>query len=157
MNTNNQELFENLTKLAFKISKPFCYHCYEIAPTGRCQKCHSDDLMRHLDGVGVEYGTEWIVESLLESLSAVDSEDLFEQYMDEVFCDSVIVCGFEMDQVRILKEMDPVAWRCMRADYESSLYDDSDNYFTIDGGSTYYNVYDVEKLIEDQESELEHE
>ncbi len=50
------EIQKNLEKLAFKRTKPFCYQCYKVAPTGRCTHCMSDDLMRELEGVGVEYG-----------------------------------------------------------------------------------------------------
>jgi len=50
------EIQEKLTELAYKRTTPFCYGCYVKAPKGVCPHCHSDDLMRHLEGVGVEYG-----------------------------------------------------------------------------------------------------
>ena len=53
---NEQEIKEKLTELALKRTTPFCYSCYEKCPSGTCKRCGSDDLMRHFEGVGVEYG-----------------------------------------------------------------------------------------------------
>ena len=53
------EIQQKLETLAFNRTTPFCYGCYIQAPKGICPECHSDDLMRHLDGVGVEWGTSW--------------------------------------------------------------------------------------------------
>ncbi len=53
---NLEEIKNKLTELAFERTTPFCYSCYELCPSGRCNNCGSDDLMRHLEGVGVEYG-----------------------------------------------------------------------------------------------------
>jgi hypothetical protein len=50
------EIQERLDKLAFKRSFPFCYGCSRRAPSGRCETCHSDDLMLEMEGVGCEYG-----------------------------------------------------------------------------------------------------
>lgn len=50
------EIQQKLETLAFNRTSPFCYGCYIQAPKGICPECHSDDLMRHLNGVGVEYG-----------------------------------------------------------------------------------------------------
>lgn len=52
----NSEIKTELEKIAYQKSNPFCYHCYSSAPTGRCTTCLSDDLMREVKGVGVEYG-----------------------------------------------------------------------------------------------------
>ena len=68
----------NLKSIAYKKSIPFCYSCYKEAPSGVCKNCHSDDLMRLMPQVGCEYGTEWIVEELIEqNLTPVDEEELF--------------------------------------------------------------------------------
>lgn len=62
---NLEEIKNKLTELAFERTTPFCYSCYELCPSGRCKNCGSDDLMRHLEGVGVEYGTDWVIESIV--------------------------------------------------------------------------------------------
>jgi len=53
---NFTEIQNNLEKIAYSKTIPFCYMCYIEAPTGRCTKCHSDDLMRLLPDYGCEYG-----------------------------------------------------------------------------------------------------
>lgn len=50
------EIQEKLEQLAYERTTPFCYGCYIDAPTGVSPECHSDDLMRNLAGVGVEWG-----------------------------------------------------------------------------------------------------
>src|SRR5690606_41509961 len=78
-------IFEQLKTLALKKSIPFCYGCYKEAPTGRCESCHSDDLMRLLPGVGCEWGTDWIVKHIIEEeLTSVDTEDRSEEHTSEL-------------------------------------------------------------------------
>lgn len=62
MNITDSDLQEKLTALAFEVTDNFCYSCYQVVKGDRCPKCFSDDFMRHLEGVGVEYGTDWVVE-----------------------------------------------------------------------------------------------
>lgn len=63
----NQEIKQKLETLALKRSSPFCYHCYCECTSGRCETCGPDDLMRLLPEVGCEYGTEWVIEQILEA------------------------------------------------------------------------------------------
>ena len=56
--TINQILHGNLEELAYRLTDNFCYGCYKVVKDDHCPNCGSDDLMRHLKGVGVEYGTE---------------------------------------------------------------------------------------------------
>ena len=76
----------NLKTIAYKKSIPFCYTCYKKAPSGFCNLCFSDDLMRHLDGVGVEYGTDWVIEHIIGSeLTPLNLDDEYEQLLDETY------------------------------------------------------------------------
>jgi hypothetical protein len=70
------EIETKLEELAFKRTIPFCYGCYTEAPSGRCKTCGSDDLMRLMPSVGVEYGTDWVIKQiLLEELTPVNVKD----------------------------------------------------------------------------------
>ena len=139
------ELMEGLEKLAYQKTTPFCYGCYIEAPTGVCHKCHSDDLMRQLEGVGVEWGTEWVIKSLLEAeLTPVDTDEAYEQMLDEVYSEPVMVCGMEMDQVRILKELDPIAFQVGCSDWISSEIDET----IVDIGG-YYWINEVEDFLQE--------
>ena len=83
------EIENKLHQLALKRSMPFCYSCYKVAPSGCCKTCGSDDLMRLVDGVGCEYGTDWIINHILENeLEAIDLEESFEQMIRECYPES---------------------------------------------------------------------
>lgn len=143
----NTEIYQKLTELALQRSKPFCYHCYKVAPTGICKICQSDDLMRLVDGVGCEYGIDWVINHILETeLEPVDLEETFEQYVRECYPETTKVGWMEFDTVDLMKENDPVGWRCALADWESQEADEG-NIVTFDNGSTYYWVKDLDHLV----------
>jgi len=60
------EIQQKLEKLALDRTTPFCYGCYVKAPKGVCPECHSDDLCRHMDGIGCDWGTDWVIKHILE-------------------------------------------------------------------------------------------
>jgi len=83
---NAEEIQNKLKDLAFERTIPFCYSCYQDCPDGQCKACGSDDLMRHLKGVGVEYGTDWVIKHILEEeLEEVDLEESFKQTVDDFY------------------------------------------------------------------------
>ncbi len=142
------EIQSKLEQLARKRSTPFCYSCYEEAPSGRCKTCGSDDLMRLVDGIGVEYGTDWVIKHILETeLQAVNLEESFEQMIRDCYPETTKVGWCEFDTVDLLKEQDPVSWHCAVSDYESQEAGEG-NIITFDNGSTYYNLSDVENIVE---------
>jgi hypothetical protein len=141
------EIETKLEELALKKTIPFCYGCYKDAPTGRCITCGSDDLMRHLPAVGVEYGTDWVIKNILEEeLTPVDLDSAFEDFMRECYPETSIV-GFitNVDTISAIKELDPVAWRYAQSDWESQE-ESEENLITFDNGVTYYRLEDLEEL-----------
>ena len=91
----NDDLMEKLTALAFDVTDNFCYSCYKVVKADKCPGCFSDDFMRHLKGVGVEYGTDWVIESLIqEHCEAIDADDQFEEQLNEV-CGTVKIGSLE--------------------------------------------------------------
>jgi hypothetical protein len=150
----NSEIKERLTALAFKRSKPFCYSCYRIAPTGTCSRCHSDDLMRHLDGVGVEYGTEWVIEHILkQELAGVDITDSFEDMIRDCYGETTKVGWIDADTVDLLKHQYPCDYEMAKSEYLDSLADD-DQVVSFDNGSTYYWVHEIESLLDEELEEV---
>jgi hypothetical protein len=135
---NQQEILEQLKQLALKRSQPFCYSCYEVAPSGHCKKCGSDDLMRLLPEVGCEYGTDWIVEHILKSeLEPIDMDQAFEDFVRECYPETTKVGWMESDTVTLMKEMDPISWKCAQSDWECSEIHDHDQYTQFHQGPTY--------------------
>ena len=143
MTITDNELKEKLTALAFGVTDNFCYGCYKVVKGDYCPGCHSDDFMRHLDGVGVEYGTDWVIEHLIkEHCSPIEAEEQFEELLSET-CETVKIGSLEYDPGYVLRNIDPVAFRCGVSD----MLSDEDQYVEVDG--QYYQVYDVENMVEE--------
>ena len=137
------DLKDKLTALAFDVTDNFCYGCYKVVTADHCPGCYSDDFMRHLDGVGVEYGTDWVIEHLIkEHCSPVDAEEQFEELLSET-CDTVKIGSLEYDPGYVLRNIDPVAFRCGVSD----MLADDEQFIEIDGD--YYRVCDIENMIEE--------
>ncbi len=142
------EIQEKLEQLAFDRTTPFCYGCYIKAPKGVCPQCHSDDLMRHLEGVGVEWGTSWVIKHILqEELTPIDIEDAFEESVRQCYPEEVTVGWSTVDTVEVLKSQDPISWRCAQSDWESQEEEEG-NIMSFDNGSTYYWTHDLEELVD---------
>lgn len=142
------ELLKQLEVLALKRSIPFCYSCYEEVKTGRCLKCGSDDLMRKVDGVGVEWGTAWVIEHLLQNdLAPIDLEEAFEESMRECYPETTTI-GFlkDYDTVTAMKEFDPVSWNLAQSEW-ASIEEDDERIISVDHGATYYWISDIEGLL----------
>jgi hypothetical protein len=147
-NFMKSEIQDKLHQLALKKSIPFCYGCYKEAPTGRCECCGSDDLMRLLPSVGCEYGTEWIVQHILETeLTPVDTEGAFEESVRECYPEETKAGWMTFDTVTLMKSQDPISWNLARAEWES-FEEEEENLITFDNGSTYYRYYEVNSLLE---------
>lgn len=143
----NTEIQEKLEQLAYKLTTPFCYGCYIKAPKDVCTKCHSDDLMRHLEGVGVEWGTSWVIKQILrEELTPVHLEEAFEESVRQCYPEEVTVGWVKFNTVEILKSQDPIGWRCALSEYESQEESDG-NIMSFDNGSTHYWTHELETLL----------
>ena len=143
MNVTENDLQEKLTALAFDVTDNFCYSCYRVVKGDNCPGCYSDDFMRHLEGVGVEYGTDWVVEALIkEHCTPIDAEEEFEELLSET-CEVVKIGTLEYDPGYVLRNIDPVAFRCGVSD----MLADDEQYMEVDG--EYYRVYDVENMVEE--------
>lgn len=144
------EIQKQLQQLALKRSIPFCYGCYKEAPTGRCNSCGSDDLMRLLPEVGCEYGTDWIIRHILETeLEPVNLEEAFEESIRQCYPEETKVAWMTFDTVTLMKENDPVGWRCALSEYESEEESEG-NIISFDGSSLYYSIQSLENFIEQE-------
>lgn len=149
------ELSKRLKSLAMKKTRPFCYHCYHDAPMSPweingsvCPTCGSDDHMRMLEGVGCEYGTDWVVDHLVkENVDELNVEEMFDDSIRESYGETAKVGWLDLDVVNVIKTMDPVSYRVGFADYCSSLEED-DAVISFDGGNTYYSVSSLEEYLD---------
>lgn len=78
------------------------------------------------------------------------SESDFDEFLDDTE-ESVTVFGMEFYPSDILKNCDPIAYRCAKSDYESSYdLDDCEEYCDLKD-----ELEELESELEDLESELE--
>lgn len=146
-----QELLDRLNAIALKVSRPFCYSCYKDALTGRCLTCGSDDLMRHLPGSGVEYGTEWIVQELLEEIETADTDSLFEDSVRDCYSEETKIGWLTYDTASAIKELDPISWDIAKGEWLDQ--EDGEALVSFDNGSTYFELSKVEEYVSDRESD----
>jgi hypothetical protein len=148
--TDLQIIHGRLQAAAYKATDNFCYACYRVVEGDHCPTCGSDDFMRHLPGVGVEYGTEWVIEHLIQQrLTPVDGEEQFEELLDECYPEITIgCCTFSPSQV--MKELDPIAFHIGVGENLDSLAEDGQLY---EYGGHYYDMSDLEEMIDDIEAE----
>ena len=120
---------EQLTEGAYDESHAFCYSDYRRVEANedgeyRCPKCGSDDLMRELEGVGVEWGTDWIIEHLVrEEGEEVDIAELYRDLLDEIY-DPIKFGELEYSPSMVLESVDRVAFEMGCDEYADSELDD---------------------------------
>ena len=106
--------------------------------------------MRLMDGVGCEWGTEWVIEEILkEHLEPVNQEEAFENMIEGCCPTETKVGWLELNTVDILKTMDEISWDIAQDEYISSLEEDEE-LMSLDNGSTYYWTNEIEELLENK-------
>lgn len=142
----NSELQKKLETIAYNRTSPFCYSCYAIAKSGTCLRCGTDDLMLHMDGVGVEYGTDWVIKEIIESeCEAVDIDQAFEDSMDGIYPETTTIGFISYDTLSAIKELDPIAWEVAKSEWVEQEVE-NEWLVTLDGGTTYFHQSDLENL-----------
>lgn len=141
------EIHQRLEQLAFKRTNSFCYSCYQIVPGSNCPSCGTDDFMRELFGVGVEYGTDWVICHILaEELDEVNIDDAFEQFILEVYPEEITVGWMKFDAASMMKEMDSVSWDLAKQEWLDQEIDET--IIPVDNGSIHYWINDIENLLD---------
>jgi len=148
------ELNQRLESLAYKVTKPFCYPCYTIAPSGVCATCGSNDLQRLLPGVGNDWHIGFVIEHLLsEHISTINVDEEFEECIASCYPETTTLAFLSVDTVTAAKELDPIAWRLACDEHIDALVSDEE-IVTFDNGSTYYRTSDIEQFLDEQEAEF---
>ena len=94
----SNNFYEQLSQMALERSIPFCVGCYREAPTGLCPSCGSDDLAKLVRGDGMDWGTDWIIRSIVES-------ELTPVNVDEAFEESVRLCGLSFQIHEMINDL----------------------------------------------------
>ena len=67
--------------------------------------------------------------------------------MRSCYEEKVQIGWMTLDAVSVMKEMDPISWRCALSDWETQELD-AGSFYSPDNGSTIYEMRDIEKFIE---------
>jgi hypothetical protein len=101
--------------------------------------------MRHLEGYGVEYGTDWVIEAILsEELEEADISESFEQMMQECYGEEIQIGFISAITSEAIKALDPIAWNIAQGEHEDMLLQDEQ---IIEIGSKYYWTHKIVELI----------
>lgn len=102
--------------------------------------------MRHLDGVGVEWGTSWVIKHILEEeLTAVDADEVFEESIRQCYPQETTVGWMKFDTAELMKSQDPISWEMARDEYIVSLEQDEE-IISFNSGANYYWIHEIESL-----------
>lgn len=142
------EILKKLENIALERTIPFCMSCYIKAPQGICPSCHSDDLAKWMDGVGLDWNLNFAIEHILqEELTPVNLDEVFEDMIRSCYPEETVVGWMKSDTVDLMKSQDPISWNIARDEYIDGLESD-DKIISFDNSSTYYWKYDLESLLE---------
>lgn len=141
----SETIKEALKGRAHEISKPFCYSDYMTVEANKddeyiCPRCGSDDLMRIVEGVGVDWGYEWVMDHIVETEGEkVDIEELYRDLLDEAY-DPIKFGDLQYCPSQVLEAVDPVAFRMGSNDYADSLVQDE---LLVCLNGTYYRLNEL--------------
>jgi RNA polymerase subunit RPABC4/transcription elongation factor Spt4 len=145
-----QEIHGRLQNAAMKITNNFCYSCYTVVEGDHCPTCGTDDFMRHLSGVGVEYGTEWVIAHLIKNkLTPVDGDEMYEELLDECYPE-VKIGESVFSPSQVIKELDPVCFDMGAKENLDSLAEDGVLY---EYSGDYYRMEDLDDMLDDLEAQ----
>lgn len=140
------KILKKLEKLAFDRTIPFCMSCYVKASNGVCPSCHTDDLARLMEGVGLDWSLDFAIKHILnEELSAIDLDEVFEDSLRSSYPETTSVGWMNLDTIEVMKAQDPISFRIARDEYIDSLESDEE-ILSFDNGDSYYWINDLEAL-----------
>ena len=144
---NDTELMKKLKKVAIMKTVPFCYSCYIDCPNGICRICHSDDLMRKLEDIGVEYGIMWVINHLIEkNVEIFNIENAFQNHITSQYGQKVQIAFLNTDLIEAIKSVDEVAWEMEKKSFLGDLklvgevYEIKNNYYLAESVEKFVNA-----------------
>ena len=84
----------------------------------------------------------------IDSFEYSCSDDEYDEMLDDVYGD-VEICGMNYSSSQALKELDPIAYRCGKGDYESN--------YDLNNCEEYNDLKDELETLEDQLSDLQND
>ena len=127
----------------------FYYLCRIKAPTGKCDNCESDDLVRLNESTSSVYGVNWSIEDMIkEHLKPIDKEKTFENMIKDRYPEHTQIAWLKVHTIDVLKITCPCDWKVACDDYIHTLAQ-KEEVISFDNGSTYFWTSEIENLIEE--------
>ena len=105
--------------------------------------------IRHLErDIEDKQGEICTAQSNIETFEYSCSDDEYDEMLDEIYGD-VEICGMNYSSSQALQELDPIAYRCGKGDYESN--------YDLDNCEEYSDLKDELEELEGQLSDLEND
>jgi hypothetical protein len=109
--------------------------------------------MRLVPGVGVEFGHDWVIKHLIETnLVPADLDEAFEFSIESCYPETTQLGWMEVSTVQVMKDYDRVSWDLAKSEW-ISVEEDEGHLISFDNGGTHYWHYDVERFVEENNSE----
>ena len=90
------------------------------------------------------------IQSNIETFEYICTDDEYNEYLDNVF-DEVEIMGMTYNISYALKELDPIAYRCDKADYEANIdLDDVEEYQELQN-----QLDELESQLDDLQNQLD--
>ena len=142
----NTEILKKLETIAQERTIPFCMSCYIKAPEGKCPCCHTDDLARWMDGVGLDWSLDFAIQYILqEELTPIDLDELFEDSLRSCYPETTQVGWMNLDTIEVMKSLDPISFRIARDEYFDELESNNEIIY-IENETNFYWICDLESL-----------
>jgi len=94
-----------------------------------------------------------VAERVEQELTPVDTEEMYNEMLDDCYSFESVGGPFTcMEPHRVLEEVDPIAYRCGKNDYEDSLRDEYE-----DINENFYDKKEVQDIRDEVEAEVEEE
>ena len=140
----SKDEYNALEKIAYQKSKPFCYSCYQEVKSKYCTGCGSDDNMRLIEGCGVEFGIEWVIDYFIAEGCTPIGSDFAEDFLKNYYSETIKVGWTEIDSISAIKELDPISYKIAIDEYIDGFREDG-KIVEVDGKDYWKN--DILKFI----------
>lgn len=84
-------------------------------------------------------------------VSITDEE--YRDWLDEVYYEEVVICGITFTQGAALEQLDPVAFRCGKSDYEIEFQSELEEQLSREDESDIEFINDFDDIEDEEESE----
>jgi len=84
----------------------------------------NDNFPWEIEAESLEEAVELLIVEHCDSVNSVNVEELYEEYIDELYWEHEIPWVWTYNTSYLLQELDPTAYRVWMSDYESEMFEE---------------------------------